>query len=203
MTTSETRVSARTQSERREATSGALLDAGRDLFAREGYGGTSLNAVVAEAGVTKGALYHHFAGKRELFRAVFDREQRRLAHALAEAFEGEQDPWEGLQASCRAFLDAALEPELQRIVLVDSFSVLGFAAVREAEAGLLEGLREALRLSMEAGRLRTRPVEPLAALLFGALCEAALTTARADDERGAHRAVAAELGRLFDALGAR
>jgi AcrR family transcriptional regulator len=199
--TTETRVRARTQSERREATTGALLDAARRQFAREGYVATSLDAVVAEAGVTKGALYHHFAGKRELFRAVFDREQAALARALAEAFAREPDPWDGLQAACRAFLDAALEPELQRIVLVDSFSALGFAAVREAEAGLLEGLREALRLSMEAGRLSRRPVEPLAALLFGALCEGALTTARAEDERAAHRAVTAELERLFDALG--
>jgi AcrR family transcriptional regulator len=202
MATAQAATPARTQGERREATTGALLDAARELFARDGYAATSLDAVVAKAGVTKGALYHHFDGKRELFRAVFEREQDRLAQALRQAFARKRDPWEGLQAACRAFLDAALDPELQRIVLVDSFSALGFAAVREAEAGQLEGLREALRLSMEAGRLPRRPVEPLAALLFGALCEAALTTARAQDERAAHRAVTAELKRLFDALGA-
>lgn len=202
MATAPPRTTGRTQSERTEATTAALLDAARELFAQDGYAATSLDAVVARAGVTKGALYHHFAGKRELFRAVFDREQERLAIALAGAFTSKQDPWDGLQAACRGFLDAALDPEIQRIVLVDSFSALGFTVVREAEAGLLESLREALRLSMDAGRLEKRPVEPLAAILFGALCEAALTTARAEDERAAHKSVTAELGRVFDALAA-
>jgi AcrR family transcriptional regulator len=192
----------RTQSERREATTGALLDAARELFAKDGYAATSLDAVVTRAGVTKGALYHHFAGKRELFEAVFVREQERLAEGLEQAFAREKDPWEGLQASCRGFIDIALDPELQRIVLVDSFSALGFAAVRELETDLLDRLRAALQMSMDAGHLPARPLEPLAAIIFGALCEAALTTARAEDERAAHQAVTAELKRLFDALGA-
>jgi AcrR family transcriptional regulator len=190
----------RTQDERREATTRALLEAARDLFARDGYGATSLDAVVARAGVTKGALYHHFAGKRELFAAVFERELDALALALGDAFRAERDPWEGLRAACAAFLATTLDPDVRRIVLLDSFSALGFATVRESEAGLLEALGYALRLSMSEGRLPERPVEPLAALLFGALCEAALTTARADDERAAHAAVSAELMRLLDAL---
>jgi AcrR family transcriptional regulator len=191
---------ARTQGERRAATTGALLDAARARFASEGFAETSLDAVVADAGVTKGALYHHFASKRDLFQAVFDREQARLAQALAEAFVAESDPWDGLRAACRAFLDTALEPDIQRIVLVDSFSVLGLAAVREAEEGLLNGMVEALRLSIEAGRIAPRPPEPLAALLFGALCEGALTTARSDDEQATHDAVVEELERVFAAL---
>jgi AcrR family transcriptional regulator len=190
----------RTQDERREATTRALLEAARGLFARDGYSATSLDAVVARAGVTKGALYHHFVGKRELFAAVFERELERLAQALGEAFQAERDPWDGLRAGCAAFLATTLDPDVRRIVLLDSFSALGFAAVRESEAGLLEALQHALRLSMRAGRLPERPAEPLAALLFGALCEAALTTARADDERAAHQAVGAEFGRLLDAL---
>lgn len=193
----------RTQAQRSESTTTALLDAARELFAHDGYAATSLDAVVARAGVSKGALYHHFAGKQELFRAVFDREQVRLAEALAVAYTAQPDPWDGLRAGCLAFLDAALEPELQRIVLVDSFSALGFAAVREAEAGLLAALREVLGRSIEAGRIAPRPVEPLAALLFGALCEAALTTARADDQAAAKRAVATEFERLLDGLSAR
>ncbi|NLT06531.1 MAG: TetR/AcrR family transcriptional regulator [Solirubrobacterales bacterium] len=192
----------RTQDQRREATTRALLDAARALFARDGYATTSLDAVVARAGVTKGALYHHFDGKRELFEAVFAAELERLTGELVAAFGRAADPWEGLRAACRSFLDATTEPALRQIVLVDSFGALGFAAVREAEAPLLGALREALRLSMDAGRLPRRAPEPLAALLFGGLCEAALTTARADDERATHRAVAAELDRLLDALAA-
>jgi AcrR family transcriptional regulator len=202
-TTEPARATGRTQSERRAATTGALLDAARARFAADGYTATSLDVVVADAGVTKGALYHHFESKRDLFKAVFDREQERLAIAVAEAFFSEPDPWEGLRIACRAFLDAALDPNVQRIVLVDSFSALGFTAVREAEATLLEGLAEALRRSMDAGRIEPRPPEPMAALLFGALCEGALSALRSDDERAAHAAVADELDRMFAALAAR
>jgi tetracycline repressor-like protein len=107
-----------------------------------------------------------------------------------------------LRAACHAFLDAALDGRVRRIVLLDSFSVLGFAAVRESEAGLLAAIEEALWLWMRAGRLPERAPGPLATLLFGALCEAARTTARADDERAAHRHVSEELGRLLAALAA-
>jgi AcrR family transcriptional regulator len=193
-------VSPRTQVERREATTAALLDAARELFAQDGYAATSLDAVVARAGVTKGALYHHYDGKRELFRAVLHREMERLAEGLAEVFARKRDPWDGVQAGCRAFLEAALDPELQRLLLIDGPGALGFTAVREAEAPTLTLLQEGLRRAMDAGHLDTRPVEPLAALLFGALCEAALTIARADDQRAAQRAMSAELRRLFDGL---
>jgi AcrR family transcriptional regulator len=193
-------VSPRTQVERTEATTSALVDAGRELFAQDGYAATSLDAVVARAGVTKGALYHHFDGKRELFRAVLEREQARLAERLAGAFARKRDPWDGVQAGCRAFLEEVLDPELQRIMLIDGPGALGFAALRDTEAPTLALLEAGLRRSMDAGRLGRRAVEPLAALLFGALCEAALSIARAGDQAAAQRAMAAELRRLFDGL---
>jgi AcrR family transcriptional regulator len=193
-------VSPRTQVERTEATTSALVEAGRELFAQDGYAATSLDAVVARAGVTKGALYHHFDGKHELFRAVLEREQARLAERLGGAFARKRDPWDGVQAGCRAFLEEVLDPELQRIMLIDGPGALGFAALRDTEAPTLALLEEGLRRSMDAGRLERRPVEPLAALLFGALCEAALSIARADDQAAAQRAMTAELRRLFAAL---
>jgi AcrR family transcriptional regulator len=193
-------VSPRTQLERREATTAALLEAGRELFAKDGFAATSLDAVVARAGVTKGALYHHYAGKTELFRAVFEKEQQELGLELSDVFARKRDPWEGVQAGCRAFLEHALDPELQRIMLIDAPGTLGFAEVREAEAPTRALLEEGLRRAMDAGRLEKRPVAPLAALLFGALCEAALTVARAEDQRTAQRAMVRELRRLFDVL---
>ena len=192
----------RTQAERREATTSALLAAAREAFARDGYGATSLDGVVATAGVSKGALYHHYAGKRELFQAVYEREQERLAQACAEAGVplAETDPWRAVEAGACAFLEAVLDRDVARIVLIDSFAALGHQTVRAGEATSMALLEQGLRQSMEAGQISDRPVEPLAALLFGAICEAALTVARADDQRAAHAAMVAEVGRVFTAL---
>ena len=89
-----------TQQERTELTTTSLVAAGRELFAADGYAATSLDAVVERAGLTKGALYHHFAGKRELFAAVFEAEQRRLNEVVAVAYTGIDDPWEAFEAGC-------------------------------------------------------------------------------------------------------
>src|SRR5262245_14957814 len=115
-----TDVARRTQAERTEATIGALVDAARELFARDGYEATSLSAVAARADVTKGAVYHHFDGKRQLFEAVFTREVERMAAPLVAAYGRKKDPWDAFQAGCRAFLDECLDPELQRILLIDA-----------------------------------------------------------------------------------
>ena len=105
----------RTQRERSETTVAALVAAARDLFANDGYAATSLDAVAGAAGVTKGALYHHFAGKRELFRAVYEHEQEQLVAALGEAYARKRDPWDAFEAGCLAFVESSLEPGLQRI----------------------------------------------------------------------------------------
>src|SRR6185437_16102188 len=114
-----------TQQERSEATTTALVEAARDLFAKDGYAATSLDAVVGKAGMTKGALYHHFAGKRELFAAVFAGEQQKLSGVVAAAYAGRQDPWEAFEAGCRAFVEACQEPGVQRIFLLDAPAALG------------------------------------------------------------------------------
>ena len=114
-----------TQAQRREATTTALLDAARDLFAEDGYAATSLDAVATKADVTKGAVYHHYDGKRQLFEAVFTREVEELTARLAGAYARNSDPWKALEAGCRAFLEACLEPALQRIVLLDALAALG------------------------------------------------------------------------------
>lgn len=191
-----------TQAERRAATTAALIEAARELLAADGYAATSLDAVAATAGVTKGAVYHHFKGKRELFEAVLAREVEELTEALVAAYLGEEDPWEALAVSCRTFLDACQEPGLQQIVLLDGIAVLGWEGVREREAGLLDALTQAIERAVDAGRISPRPARPLANFLFGALCELAMSVARAESQRVAKREATEEVTRVLEALAA-
>jgi AcrR family transcriptional regulator len=190
----------RTQAERSEATTSALVDAARELFAEDGYAATSLDAVAATARVTKGAVYHHFASKRALFEAVFAREVERLRAALAAVYVRKKDPWDAFHAGCRAFLEECLEPGLQRIVLLDGFAAIGWEAMRRQEAPLLEAMEVAITRAVDAGRIAPRPAGPLAHFLFGALCEMAMIVARAKDQKAAQRTAVAELARVMDAL---
>jgi len=202
MTTGRTRPR-RTQQQRSEATTGELLAAARSLFAADGYAATSLDAVAAAAGVTKGALYHHFAGKRELFRAVYEAEQRRLGEMESRAYARKRDPWDAFYAACRAFLEASLDPGVQRITLLDAPSALGWEAMREIEAGSLAMMTKALQEAIDAGCIAPRPVEPLARILFGAICETAMTTARSQNRHATSRRMLKELRTVLDALAAR
>jgi AcrR family transcriptional regulator len=190
----------RTQAERREATTGALVDAARELFALDGFAATSLDAVAAGAHVTKGAVYHHFEGKRQLFEAVFAREVAKLSETLAAVYARKKDPWDAFAASCRAFLEECLEPGLQRIVLLDAFGAIGWEAMRTLEAPLLDSMEVAITRAVAAGRIAPRPAGPLAHFLFGALCETAMVVARAEDQRAAYRKAVSELTRIMDGL---
>jgi AcrR family transcriptional regulator len=193
----------RTQRERSEATTSDLIRAARELFATRGYVETSLDEVVRDAGLTKGALYHHFAGKRELFRAVFEREQETLTPAIDEAFVRSENPWEGFFAGCRAFLEACQDPAVQRIALLDAPAVLGFGELREIQSRhALARIRRGLEMAMDEGYIARRPVEPLAHLLFGAMCEGAMLVARADKPDAEARRVLRELAELLAGVAA-
>jgi len=195
-----TKVARRSQAERTEATTSALVDAARELFARDGYDATSLDAVAARAGVTKGAVYHHFEGKRQLFEAVFSREVERMATPLAEAYARKKDPWDAFNAACRAFLDECLDPGLQRIVLLDALTAIGWDQVRRLETPLLEMMQIGIPQAAEAGRIAPRPPGPLAHFLYGALCETAMIVARADDQKAAHRQAVSEINGVLAGL---
>jgi AcrR family transcriptional regulator len=134
----------RTQAERTEATTTALLAAARALFVEHGYEATSLDAVAAAAGMTKGAVYHHFDGKRRLFEAVLTQEVQRMTGPLLEAYRRKKDPWEAFGSACRAFLGECLDPGVQRIVLRDGFTALGWEEVRRLEQPLLELMEQAI-----------------------------------------------------------
>lgn len=170
----------RSQAERREQTQRLLLSAARRQFAEKGYAETSTPDIVAAAGVTRGALYHHYADKLALFAAVVEDEHLLMAMAInaASASDDEPGPIRALMAGCDAFLDAMQDPGRRRILLVDAPAVLGRAAVDDIDARhgmqtLVQGLRDA----MEAGALRKLPVEALAHLFSALFDRAALAPA--------------------------
>jgi AcrR family transcriptional regulator len=150
--------------------------------------------------VTKGAVYHHFEGKRQLFEAVFAREVERMATPLVAAYARKKDPWDAFAAGCRAFLDECLDPELQRIVLLDAAAAIGWEEVRRLESPLLEMMELGISMAVKARRIAPRPPAPLARFLYGALCETAMVVARAEDQKAAHRQAVGEIGRVLAGL---
>jgi AcrR family transcriptional regulator len=191
----------RTQAERRTATRRALIDAGRELFAERGYARAGQEDIVERAGVTRGALSHHFGTKHGLFRAVVESLEQDLGEQIAVAALRGSNPVEHLRFGCLAFLDAALDPAVRRIVLLDAPAVLGWQAWREMDDAHGLGLvSEALEHCMAAGLVARRLIPPLAHLLLAALNEAAMFVANADDPKTARAAVGAEIERLLASL---
>lgn len=196
-----TRPVRRSQRERSETTTRHMLSTARKLFARDGYAATSLDTVVDECGVTKGAFYHHFASKEQLFEAVFIEEQRKIAEVSVAAYKTKRDPIDASYAACRAFFDVSLNPGVQWITLLDAPGVLGWERMRDIESNYsLRLLKESIRAAIAAKRMKKRDVDPLAHLLLGALCEGAMYMARADDQRKARRTVEREYKTILDAL---
>ena len=196
-------VGRRTQAQRREATRAALIGAARELFADRGFAAVGTSEIVQRAGVTRGALYHHFADKHDLFRAVYERVEQELTERIVTEvpLAGADDPVTVLRRGTARFLDACLEPEVQRIALLDAPAVLGYEVWREiGERYGLGLIAAALQSAVESGALPAQPVRPLAHVLLGALDEAALYIARADDVAGARREIGETLDRLLTAL---
>ena len=190
------------KAEQSEATRAALVAAGRKLFAKRGYANVGTEEIVRRAGVTRGALYHHFGGKKDLFEAVYEQVEADLTRTIAEGAlgAGAKSPLEAMQAATEMFLDACTEPEVQRIALLDAPAVLGWERWREIAAKYGLGLVEAsLQAAIDAGEIAQQPVKPLAHVLMGALDEAAMLVARSDDPQTREQ-VAAALHRLSDAM---
>jgi AcrR family transcriptional regulator len=185
-----------------QATREALIAAAHALFAEQGFAGVATEEIVRAAGVTRGALYHHFDGKRELFAAVYEDVERQLVERIAaSAMASAGDPMEALQAGAEAFLDACEDPAVQRIALLDAPSVLGWERWREIGLRFGFGLVQAtLQAAMEAGQIAAQPVSPLAHLLLGAIDEGAMLVARASDDGETRAQVGASVGRFLEAL---
>jgi AcrR family transcriptional regulator len=177
----------RTQAERTQATRDALIAAARRLFTERGYGAVGTEEIVRAAGVTRGALYHHFGDKASLLEAVYERIEAESTERVARIVLGSEldSPMAAMRAGIEAFLDECAKPELRQIALHDAPAVLGWERWREIGAANGLGLIEAsLAASIEAGEIRQLPVEPLAHLLLGALDEAAMLVARDERPRG-------------------
>lgn len=186
-----------------EATRAALVHAARRLFGARGYHATGTHEVVAHAGVTRGALYHHFRDKKSLFLAVFHDVEASLTapsdkpRPAADSPDDGSDAWIQLQQGLQAFLTAALEPEVQRILLIDGPAVLGWDKWRELEGHYGLGiLTAALESAMRSGLIQRQPPRPLAHLLLAAVDEAALLIAHSPDPARTR----IEVGKTLDGL---
>jgi AcrR family transcriptional regulator len=169
-----------------EATRELLVGIARERFVEQGYAATAIDDIAQRAGLAKGALYHHFTGKDALFKAVYDVVLDETADAVMAAALAEHDPWAAVRAGLSAFLDACLQPDFRRIVIIDSVAVL---AAKSWEGGMegveLPMLRTVLTPLVDSGALPGVTLDPLAHVALGGLYGSALYIARATDPRAA------------------
>ncbi len=193
----------RTQEERSAATRDALIAAARKLWGLRGYTEVGTPEIAAAAGVTRGAMYHQFADKAALFRAVVEAVEQdvmaRMAVVVAES--GASTPTDAIRAAVDAWLEVSADPEVRQLILLDAPSVLGWAEFRDVAQRYSLGMTEQLLTeAIRAGELAEQPVRPLAHVLIGALDEAAMVIATADDPDRARRETRQVLQRLGDGM---
>src|SRR3954451_489764 len=193
------------RAEQAEGTRSALIEAARPLFAERGYSDVATEEIVAAARVTRGALYYHFEDKRDLFRAVYAEVDRELVEGIARVALAESDPWQRLIAGFDAFLDACVDPALQRIVFLDAPSVLGWREWHEAaeDASALGVVEFGLQAAADAGLVAVTNVSVFAHLVLGALNEAGMFIAHSDDPKRARDDVAVALRDLLEGMRSR
>jgi AcrR family transcriptional regulator len=183
------------------ATREALINAALELFTERGYAEVGTEEIVGRAKVTRGALYHHFEDKRDLFRAVFERVEADLMERIAAKMGGAEDPWDLMITGMRSFLDACEEPAVKQISLIDAPAVLGWEEWREIDNRHGLGLtRAALEGAVAAGAIRPIAVEPMAHLFVAAFSEAAFVIAHAKQPGKARAEVEAALIQLVEGL---
>jgi AcrR family transcriptional regulator len=191
----------RTQRDRSNSTKADLVAAARELFATRGYQAVPADEIVRAAGVTRGALYHHYADKQGLFRAVVEELEREITADVEAAFDRAPDPASGMAAALEVFLDACMRDDVRQISLTDAPAVLGWAVWREIEAEHGLGLLvDVLTRGIEEGQLVPQPVRALAQLALAAVMEAARMVAEAGDPAVARQEAQQVLGTWFAAL---
>jgi len=193
------------QTARSEATRAKLIEVGIELFSERGYADVGTEEIVDRAEVTRGALYHHFGDKRDLFRAVHEELEQQIVKSIGAALEANprDDPLEALEVAAGAVLDVALDSKIARVTLIDAPAVLGWEEWREIDVRYGLGLTEAvLSAAIENGRIAKQPVRPLAHLLVAAVGEAAIMVATSGDPRQARKDVEPAMRSLIYGLAA-
>jgi AcrR family transcriptional regulator len=186
--------------ERGQATRAHLIEVAMRLFAAHGYDGTSIEAVLAESGASRGSLYHHFGGKDALFRAVLEEVGAELGRQGAEAARDAPDPVAMLRAGCLAWIRVARDPVVQQVLLIDAPAVLGWEQWRALDASNLEVIRGALAWAADAGSIDRGHVDTFAHIVLAAANEVALMIARADDPAAALAAAEGAVAEFLDRL---
>jgi len=189
------------KADRGTATRARIIAVATALFTAHGYEGTSIETVLRETALSRGALYHHFSSKDELFVAVLEAVEAEIAKATVKGSRGSATPAAALRAGCGVFLELAQTPKVRQILLRDAPGVIGWQKWRELDARYGFGLlRAALEQAAAGGTVRKELVEPFAHMLLAALIEVALISSRADVKPAAIRAGRAALNDLIDRL---
>jgi AcrR family transcriptional regulator len=190
-----------TQAERTSATRGRLVSTARRLFAERGFAATSTEEILEAASASRGAMYHHFTSKTELFQAAFEAVEDDLTTAVITAALDETDPMRQLSVGFAVFLDRCLEIDVQRIVMLEGPTVLGWDTWHELDERYAFGsLKAVLASAAETGRIEADMVEPLSHLLLGAVMQAGMVVARSDDPAAAKQAMTATFERILSAF---
>jgi AcrR family transcriptional regulator len=158
-----------------------LVAAARKAFAQKGFAGASMDELTAEAGLTRGALYHNFGDKRGLLAAVVNQIDSEMASRAKDVGAAEKDEWKGLLAEAEAYIQMALDPEVQRIVLLDGPAVLGDPSKWPSQDNCLQVTRQAVERLKASGIMKPVDAEAAARLISGAALNAALWVAASDD----------------------
>jgi AcrR family transcriptional regulator len=193
----------RTQEERSAATRDALISAARRLWGQRGYAEVGTPEIATAAGVTRGAMYHQFADKAALFSEVVEAVEQDVMARMATivAASAGTSPADAIRAAVDAWLEVSGDPEVRQLILLDAPSVLGWAGFRDVAQRYSLGMTEQLLTeAIKAGQLARQPVRSLAHVLIGALDEAAMVIATADDPKRTRRETALVLHRLIDAM---
>ena len=186
------------RAEHSEATRTSIVASARALFAERGYAGVSIEDIVRRSRVTRGALYHHFRDKRELFATVCEEVHREATERVLEQSELENDALEELVRGTGRFLDLCLDPEVRQIIIIDGSAVLGWDEHHAIEERYgLALLRAGLTLLAQQGRIPEDEVEPLANMLLGSVLEAGMDLGRAEDPHATRARYAAAFERVL------
>jgi len=184
-----------------EKTAASLVQNARKLFTEFGYKGTSMEKVVEMTGVTRGALYHHFAGKQGLFQAVFEDALNEITVRLEDAMNSSDDPWDQLIDTTRAFFEACIDPELQQIVFIDAPATLGWSVWRQIDENkTMVILKDIITKLVHAHMIKPLPVDALAHIISGATSDLVLWIAHEKDPETAYNEGFDTVVKVFESL---